>query len=388
MRYSPSISRLVRLASARVGAATLVLTGFFGCSSSAAPGPGGAPPCAAAPYADHGPFSAGVTTLDIDGVVTEVWYPAPADAASGKPRVRYDMRDWLPAAERGKISDADAPLYTTDAVRDLPVAKGPFPLVVFSHGLGGYRMQSTFLMTHLASWGFVVAAPEHIERGLAIVLAGDFSKIDTSKSPDQLRAVLERLQKEAATPSSRFEGTVDTTRVAMVGHSMGGATASALATDSRVRVTVLLASPGMGELPADKPALFVWGSRDGVASSSNIEAAFDKQTSPRRSIGIRGAGHLAFTDLCVIGRDKGGVLGVAESHGIAVNPLVKRLANDGCGTSEDGEPYLSPERGWRVIDEYVTAQLRAALGVDGRPTGLDQESAKCFQQDVEKLVER
>jgi hypothetical protein len=46
------------------------------------------------------------------------------------------------------------------ADRDLPPATdgGPFPLVLFSHGSVGYRLQSTFLTTHLASGGFVVAS--------------------------------------------------------------------------------------------------------------------------------------------------------------------------------------------------------------------------------------
>ncbi len=63
------------------------------------------------------------------------------------------------------------PPYVTDAVRDIPASTdGPFPLVLFSHGFAGFRLTSTALTTHLASWGFVVIAPDYLERGLAGVL--------------------------------------------------------------------------------------------------------------------------------------------------------------------------------------------------------------------------
>ena len=53
---------------------------------------------------------------------------------------------------------------------------GPYPLVLFSHGFAGYRLQSTFLTTHLASWGFVVAAVEHPYRNLTAVF-GDLGPL-------------------------------------------------------------------------------------------------------------------------------------------------------------------------------------------------------------------
>ena len=51
-----------------------------------------------------------------------------------------------------------------------PSRAGRFPLVVFSHGYAGFRDQSTFLTSWLASWGFVVAAPDHHSRDLTAVL--------------------------------------------------------------------------------------------------------------------------------------------------------------------------------------------------------------------------
>ena len=111
------------------------------------------------PFA-RGPFPVGVRTTTLTDAARggrrlplEVWYPA-TDAHAGQDTVdptrdRYEMLPGLPSVSQ-------------DAVRDAAARQGPFPLVAFSHGYGGHRRQSTFLCTHLASHGYVVAAPEHV----------------------------------------------------------------------------------------------------------------------------------------------------------------------------------------------------------------------------------
>ena len=65
------------------------------------------------------------------------------------------------------------PPFVTDAYRGVPVSTdGPFPVVLFSHGASSFRLQSTALTTHLASWGFVVVSPDYFERGLQSLLGG------------------------------------------------------------------------------------------------------------------------------------------------------------------------------------------------------------------------
>jgi len=351
--------------------------------NSATPDSGTAIDCAkAAPYSKPGPFVPAVTTVTIDGVVTEVWYPADKGAEAGKKKDIYDMRNWLPEADRSKIPDSDTPLYETNAYRDIAISKsGKYPIVLFSHGLGGYRLQSSFLMTHLASWGFVVAAPDHVERGLALVLAGDLSKIE-DKATDQLKAALAWLESENGKAGSRFQGLLDLSHVAATGHSMGGAAVSTLIDDAKISSATLLASGGFGETPPGKSMMMLWGTADRVAKPSSLQTAFDKQPKGARSIGVNLAGHMAFTDLCVVGRDRGGVLQIAKDHGIKVEDLVVTLASDGCGTQPGGAAYLSPEDGWPVIDHYVTAQIRSAFGIDKAPIGLDDAAKSCFGDRV------
>src|SRR5690606_5953273 len=73
------------------------------------------------------------------------------------PRVRAPDIWYPPPADSGPIDMASG------GVDDAPLASsgGPYPLVLFSHGLCGTPRQSRFLTPLLASWGFVVVAPPH-----------------------------------------------------------------------------------------------------------------------------------------------------------------------------------------------------------------------------------
>ncbi len=59
--------------------------------------------------ADRGPWPVGARTVKVDTLTAEVWYPAEVGSDAGKTNVTYDMRDWLPASEMGKIPDTAAP---------------------------------------------------------------------------------------------------------------------------------------------------------------------------------------------------------------------------------------------------------------------------------------
>ena len=66
---------------------------------------------------------------------------------------------------------ATCPLYVAVGLVDLPcncssdipadIDDGPYPLLVFIHGTGGFRYNSLMNMVHLASRGFVVIAADH-----------------------------------------------------------------------------------------------------------------------------------------------------------------------------------------------------------------------------------
>ena len=65
--------------------------------------------------------------------------------------------------------------------------------------IAGFPEQSSTLVTHLASWGFVVAAPEHVERSLSGLLGTAGQGVAKSSDPDVLARTADLLTAAAAT---------------------------------------------------------------------------------------------------------------------------------------------------------------------------------------------
>ncbi len=250
---------------------------------------------AAQAYTEPGPLPVGVTTLELDGgIPVEVWYPA-VDGTTGEQS--YDMRDKVPEAVKDLLTANVPAVYTYEAGRDADVADGIFPLVLFSHGFSGVREQSTFLTANLASWGMIVAAPDHWSRDLFHVLDGVLggTPVDANDSVDDLRFTRDLIANENARSHSRFSGHVDTERVAAVGHSAGGGSVLGIAADDGMLGYVSLASGarlGAGddgsttialvELP-NVPSLFVAGKADRVVPwDEATKPAFDAAPAPSR----------------------------------------------------------------------------------------------------------
>lgn len=344
-----------------------------------------------APYAVGGPNPVGVTTVQIGGEPVEVWYPAASGGADGHEPVVYDLREWIPEDDRAKIPDDAPTTFETGAYRDIPIADGQHPVVLFSHGLAGYRMQSTHFTVHLASWGMVVAAPEHPERGLTAVLDNNLSFTGSEDVAD-LKATLDWLEQANQTAGDFFEGHLTTDAAGITGHSAGGraALATALEDDRLVSVVGLAPAVGTGmggEDPTGVQArkVLIAGQDDAIVSPSGVRSYYDDAPAPKAYVSIAGAGHLAFSDICLIGREAGGILAIAQDNGIEVNPIVANLAQDGCRDDQ-----LDPRAAWPIFEHFATAELRDALGLDDAPQGLGEPAAACFGElvaDFDRVAE-
>ncbi len=331
-------------------------------------------------FTTPGPLGVGETTLTLptDGAPVEVWYPATKASVAGKPVGTYNVSDWLPPGLQKLIPAGFSVTYPSGGVRGVAVAPGRYPLVVFSHGYAGFRDQSTFLTARLASWGFVVAAPDHDSRDLTEVLGGPTGATKKTSDVEDLEATIALMASESSDTSSPFHGHVDTSLIGAVGHSAGGAAVEALAaTDSKVKTFIGLAGAtvgtfgqtkkGAGSVVPKQPAMLMSGTSDHVVPDTGMIAAYQRLNSPKRLILLRGAGHLVFADLCEVGSGQGGLIAIANALHLPIPSSLIPLATDGCRA-----PDLSPPEGWPVIRQAVTAQLRHVFGFDSSAAGLDK----------------
>jgi dienelactone hydrolase len=336
-------------------------------------------------YAERGEYPVGVTTYERSGgQKVEVWYPA-VEGTTGEET--YDVRDFTPPAIKS-ILTGDAPAtYTYEAGRDADAADGTFPVVMFSHGYTGMRLQSSFLTPHLASHGMIVVSTDHPSRDLYNVLGGTSGDAPQDSVTDLLES-LELVAAENTTSGSLLEGRVDTDRVAAVGHSAGGGTVLNAASDDRIDAYVSLASGALAaqgqpapELPA-KPSFFMAGALDEVVTpDERTRPAYEAAPSPSRLWVIDKVGHNGFDDFCTFGNGAG-IIGVAEASGLGglldAQPQLRRLGEDGCK-----EPNIPVEDAFPIIRHAVTSYLLWHFGVDADPVGLDESVAAAYIVPVE-----
>ncbi|MCB0979528.1 MAG: hypothetical protein H6513_03670 [Acidimicrobiaceae bacterium] len=339
------------------------------------------PAAAATAYEEPGPYPVGVTTVQLaKGPLVEVWYPA-VDGSDGTET--YDMRDYVPDGIRALLT-ADIPAGATyAATRDAALADGRFPVVLFSHGFSGVRVQSTFLTSHLASWGMIVVSPEHPSRDLTNVLGGTATG-DRADSVDDLLSSLDLILGANDDAASPFAGHVDGERVVAVGHSAGGGTIVGAAADPRVDGYVSLASGVFGgdaDLPA-VPSFFIAGSADGVVSAEDVtRPAYEAAPSPSLLWIIDGVGHNGFDDFCTFGNGAG-IIGLAEASGLGplleAQPNLRSLGSDGCLP-----PARPVDTTFPLIRHAVTAWVRALFGEDPTPVGLGPDAAAALAVPTE-----
>ena len=98
----------------------------------------------------------GSTTNTFREVVVQLFYPT---EASGPPAPFASTAELKVCA--GNIVGPKLAQVATNSTFDVPLAKGSFPLVVYSHGLGMPRQDNWALVESIASQGAIVAALSH-----------------------------------------------------------------------------------------------------------------------------------------------------------------------------------------------------------------------------------
>lgn len=305
-------------------------------------------------HASPGPYAVGwaeswVTWQDaLLGAPRELrvntWYPT-------------EETDGLPATYSGVFPD---PLVVADAA----VVDGPHPLVVFSHGHQGFGGNSSFLMRHLASHGWLVVAPDHTDN--TTFDGPDRSTEIYWERPLDLRAVVDAAR-----------AAYDTTEeLGAVGHSFGGYTMHAVGgavyadieptcldgTDTSAfcstmdeaqaaRFASVLTLPGVQAVVAMAPGDFDLFGAAGIAEIGVPELLLTGGLDPGTPTG----GDLVWD-----------ALPAGSRTGLHVPTMGHQGFTDFSGTLGDPAGSIDPEEGWRIVSTAVSAFLDAEVRGDPR----------------------
>lgn len=277
-------------------------------------------------YVPRGAHATGYRVVQHGDLAIKTWYPASGDDTAD---ISYDVVLKFPGFP------ADPVAITGTALADAPVAEGdPYPLVVLSHGFGLNPEWYHRLGEHLASHGFAVFAPEHIE---------------SDWFTDAVPATISRpLDVSDAIDAAAALDWVDADHVAVVGHSYGGFTALAAA-GARLDPSSLV-SRCEGETDPMVSAYFCdtfIGSEDALAADLGLDAVPDglwpSMGDPRVDAIVAMAG-----DAYLFGED-----------GLAAVEIPAMLLG---GTADTGTPWAW---GAQLAHDSVSSDTRALVELVG-----------------------
>jgi predicted dienelactone hydrolase len=207
-------------------------------------------------------------------LVTELWYPANNSPMPGLP-----------------------------TTMDAPPLAGKFPLIVHSHGFMDSRNGEAYFARHLASHGYIVAAPDFpLSNGAA---PGGATVADVPNQPGDLSFIIDQLLADAT-----WGPAVDSAHIGASGLSLGGLTTLLVTFHDRFRDARIAASmpiaPASCMLTAPffaqpVPVLFLHGDSDLIANiDANSRRSFPLAKDPRELVVLHNASHTGFSGFATL----------------------------------------------------------------------------------------
>lgn len=228
-------------------------------------------------------------------------------------------------------------LHDASRDRDVPIkiyapreGDGPFPVILFSHGLGSSRQGYVYLGREWASRGYVSIHLQHPgsdsellrTKGFFAIYRAAYDAHEYAARPRDVSFVIDTLERRASSGSGDLWSKLDLDKLGVAGHSYGAHTALTLAgmlvnfpdapassfRDDRVKAVLILSPPSMEWSPTPEefapihvPSLHMSGTRDTSriwkTTLAHRRRAYDSIAgAPRYFLNLDGGTHQTFAD--------------------------------------------------------------------------------------------
>ena len=201
-------------------------------------------------------------TTDYRELMVQMWYPSDENPSIPPNPYMDNLEQRIPAVAEQinlpKFLIKQIKEIKTQSYQNLKISQkeNSFPVLIFSHGLGGMRVQNTSYIQELISHGFVVIAMDHTYDANITIFPNNEIKNYKSNLPksiktenealklrykqlktrtDDITFVLNEFEKLNKNSNSQFYKKLSLDNVGIFGHSFGGATSiSALFNEPRI----------------------------------------------------------------------------------------------------------------------------------------------------------
>jgi dienelactone hydrolase len=220
-------------------------------------------------------------------VAAGYWFvaiPATSTPNGSESRARFNPGPYEVDGERFTIVDRDRATPAFDGSPERPERELdgelwrpadralPGPLVIYSHGFLSFRQEAMYLARFLASHGYTVAA---VDFPLTSIYAlDDPQMVDVANQPGDVSFLIDYLLMRNADPGDPLFATIDSSRIAAAGISLGGLTSTLLTfhralRDPRIAALVSIAGPTTlftadFFTASEAPMLMIYGSADAI----------------------------------------------------------------------------------------------------------------------------
>ena len=306
---------------------------------------------------------------DVREIMVQAWYPS-EDLNSIDPNPYMDFMKLRSKtlASAGKIpaflpSHLDMIITNTQNDADCSEKLTKYPVFIFSHGITGSRYLHQVLFEHLASKGYIVFAPDHsFDANLTIFPDGKIAdyRSEITGHPDSIQIrdkqintraldigfIIDQIRKiETGMIDSKLSGKLDLNRVALGGHSYGGATAILASHNHEIIKACVVLDGWISPIP-DKivseginvPFLFMgrpsWDDSDYPGNYERLATLIARSSNEKYDLRINQTLHLDYTDIPLM------------------SPLVKHVMDVG---------ELSPSTTLSLINDLVLGFLETHL---------------------------